>query len=161
MSAQKAKNEKRHDRIAQKERLTNMYMINFTWGIVGILAFLYIGSLYKNTSVLVHMQTINWVLTAIFAVAAVVLFVLAKTGVIKNTSRANNYGIFMGVCALFGLWLALYNKIRPVMEIVAQKLLGNSNLMVSSYWNTRIPIIAICIYLVVAFIVYAIKVTKN
>ncbi len=161
MSTQKAKNEKRQERMAHKERLTNMYMINLSWGMVGIIALLFIGSLYKSTAVIAHMQTVCWVLTAVFAVLAVVLFVLGKSGKVKNASRANNYGIFMGICAVVSLWLAFYNRIRPVMEAVAQKVLGNPNLAVSSYWNIRIPIIAICVYLVVAFIVYAVKVTRK
>lgn len=161
MSTQKTNNEKRQERFARKEKLTNWYMINLTWGVVGILALLFIGNLYRSSSMVAHMQLVNWILTAVFAVAAVVLFVLGKSGKVKNASRANNYGIFMGVCAVVSLWLALYNRIRPVMEAVAQKVLGNPNLAVYSYWNTRIPIIAICVYLVVAFVVYAVKVTKK
>lgn len=144
-----------------KEHLTNWYMLQLTWGIVGILALLFVGSLYKNVNVLLHMQTITWVITGVFALGGLVVFGLGKAKVIKNTKRANNYAIFLGVCALFGLWLALYNKIRPIIESAARAISGNEALAVNSYWNTRIPIIAIVLYLVVSFVVYTVKVLKK
>ena len=107
------------------------------------------------------MQPLMWVLTGVFAAGAAVLFALGKTGVIKNGKRANNYAIFLGVCALVGLWLALYNKLRPVMETCARAILRNPNLTVSSYWNVWLPMIAIVVYLVAAFIYFAVKVTRK
>ncbi len=146
-------------RIERKEKLTNWYMINLSWGVAGILVMLFVGSLYKNPAILVHMQTIMWVLTALFAVSAIALF--AFSGKFKNKQRAVNYSVFLGVCTLFALWLALYNTIRPIMQSVARTLLNNPNLSVYSYWNTRLPIIGICVYLVISFIVYAVKVTRK
>ncbi len=148
----------RQERAAEKERLTNMYMINLTWGVVGIIAFIMLGTCYRTVNILVHMQMVTWILTGVFAAAAIGLFAIGKA---KNKSRAVNYSIFLGVCTLCSLWLSLYNVLRPLIEKAARVVLGNPNLMVSSYWNTRLPIIGICIYLVVAFIVYAVKVTKK
>lgn len=147
------------ERVNKKEKLTNWYMINFTWGIVGIIALLFIASLYKKTAILVHMQTVNWVLTGLFAVSGIALF--AFSGKFKNKRRAVNYSIFLGICALFALWLALYNAIRPLIQSVARVVLNNPTLSVYSYWNTRIPIIAIVVYLIVSFVYYVVKVTKK
>lgn len=149
----------KQERVNKKEKLTNWYMINLTWGVVGILAMIFVASLYKNPAILVHMQTIAWVLTGLFAVSGIALY--AFSGKFNNKQRAVNYSIFLGVCALFSLWLALYNVLRPLIQSVARVVLNNPNLQVYSYWNTRLPIIGICVYLVVSFIVYAVKVTKK
>lgn len=157
----KEKMDRRRERAAYKEHLTNWYMLNFIYGVLGIIVFLILGTCYRKSSMLVHMQTFSWVMTAIFAIGAATLFALGKMGKIKNTKRAVNYSILLGVCALFSLWLALYNKIRVIMEAAARVLLRNPNLSVNSYWNTRIPIILIVAYLVVSFIVYTVKVTRK
>lgn len=143
-----------------KEHLTNWYMINLSWGILGIILLVFYGSLYKS-SVLLYMNTVSWVLTALFAVAGTALFVLGKTGVIKNQSRACNYGIFMWVCAAVALWFALFNKLRMVIESAARAITGNEALAVTSYWNYRLPIIAIVVYLVIAFIIYLVKLGRK
>ena len=70
---------------------------------MGIIALLYLGSLYRDVNTLVHMQTVTWILTGVFAVGGLVVFGVGKGGVIKNTKRADNYAIFLGVCALFAL----------------------------------------------------------
>ncbi len=149
------------EKALKKEKLTNWYMITLTWGIVGIIALLLYKNCYTTMSILPYINIINWSLTAVFALSGVALLVLSKFNVIKNSSRANNYAIFLGVCGLTTLWLALYNKLRIVIENVSRTLLNNPALNVSSYWNIRIPIIAICAYLIISFIVYVIKVTKK
>ena len=148
----------RHER---NEHLTNWYMINLCWAIAGILGLTAIYYGYRIVNTILAMQPLMWVLTGVFAAGAAVLFALGKTGVIKNGKRANNYAIFLGVCALVGLWLALYNKLRPVMETCARAILRNPNLTVSSYWNVWLPMIAIVVYLVAAFIYFAVKVTRK
>ena len=45
---------------------------------------------------------------------------------------------------------------EKVLQAVTQ-----SSMIVTSYWNTRLPIIGIVIYLVIAFIYYAVKVNKK
>lgn len=152
---------RRQEKYQRKEALTNKYMINLTLGIAGIIVLLILRAMYRNVTTLMHMQTITWVLTGLFAVGAVVLFALGKTGKIKNASRAANYAILLVICAVVALWLSMYNTLRPIMESAARVILGNPALTVTSYWNIRIPIIAIIVYLVVAFIVYAIKVTRK
>ncbi len=154
-------NEKKITKKERNEKLTNRYMVQLTWGVVGILVFIGIYRACLTPSTLVLVQPFSWVMTVIFALGAIALVVLGKTGVIKNTSSAYHYAAFSGVCAVFALWLALFNRLRVIIEDVAQTVLNNPNLMVSSYWNIRIPIILIIAYLVIAFIVFAIKVTRK
>ncbi len=148
-------------KMTQKERnekLTNWYLINLTWGITGIIVLLLISKGYNNASTILAMQPMMWAFTAIFAIAAIALFAIGKA---KNSARISNYAVFSGICGFVALWVALYNKIRPLLENVVRTVLSNPNLTVSSYWNVRIPMIAIAIYLVVSFIWFAIKVTRK
>lgn len=157
MSAVK-KNSNKYNR---KEHLTNWYMINLCWGILGILALIGVYRGYRSMSSLSYMQPLMWVFTGVFAVAAAVLFTYPKFKEVKNKKRFINYGIFMLVCTAVSLWLALYNIIRPVIEKCARTILSNPGLMVNSYWNVRIPMILIGVYLVVAFIWYVVEVNKK
>lgn len=164
MAKQKKRNSGEHiarmeNRKKESERLTNWYMINLCWGVVGIIALLVVNSGYGSNLIL-YMPTILWSLVGVFAAATLVVLGLGAKGVIANRSRANNYAILLGVCSGVSLWLALYNKIRVVMENVLKSITGNDALMVVSYWNIWIPMIAIGIYLVVAFIWYLIKLRR-
>ena len=149
------KNERLNTKAERAEKLTNWYMINLCYGVLAIIAVIILRRLYDTPSVLVYMQTVTWIATGVFVAAAVLLFALAKTGKIKNFSRARNYSIFMLGCALGSLWLSLYNRIRPVLEKAVQAVMPNR--IVSSYWNTRLLIIGIIAYLVIAFICYVVK----
>ena len=142
----------------QNDQLTNWYMINLCWGVAGLLGLFLIYQGYRNTDFILAMQPITWVLTAVFAVGGLALFVLGKT---KSSKRMTHYAIFSGVCTLVALWLALYNRIRPMLESLLRAILQNSNLIVSSYWNVWIPMIGIGIYLIASFIFFVIKVTKK
>ena len=90
----------------RNEKLTNRYMVQLTWGIVGILIFILVYRACLKPSTLVMVQPFAWVMTAVFPISAIVLTFLGKSGVIKNKSRAYNYAIFTGVCTFFALWLA-------------------------------------------------------
>ena len=158
------KKKKNNDRITRRERnehLTNWYMINLCWGIVGLFVLILIYYGYNNVKTILTMQPMMWVLTGLFAAGTVAIWILGKTGVIKNKKRADHYTIFLAVCLLAALWLALYNRIRPIMESCARTILNRPNLTVSSYWNVWLLMIAIGIYLVVAFIYYVVKVTRK
>ena len=106
-----AKSKKIRDKEQRREKLTNWYMINLSFGILAIIAVLILRQLYLMPSMLSYMQIVTWVMTGVFAAAAIVVLSLGLTGKIKNKQRAVNYSIFLGVCALGSLWLALYNKI--------------------------------------------------
>lgn len=154
---------KKKNGITRRERndkLTNWYMINLSWGVVGIIVLNLISRGYKNPGTIGIMQPLVWVLFGVLLACGIVCIALGKKGIIKNQSRAKNYAIFSFICSLVGLWLGLYNTIRPLMEKVLQAV-TQSSMIVTSYWNTRLPIIGIVIYLVVAFIYYAVKVNKK
>ena len=157
----KEKNAKKKQRLMEREqkreKLTNWYMINLSFGILAIIVVLILRQFYYKPSVLEYMPMVTWIMTGVFAAAAIVLLVLGVKGVIKNSKRAKNYAIFMGVCALGSLWLALYNKIRMYAEIGLQKITGNENLLINSHWNINLLIIGIVAYLIIAFIYYLIK----
>lgn len=154
MNAKKAARKERHDR---KEHLTNRYMLDFTYGILGIIIILIIRSLYSG-SALVYMDTAMWILFGVLVVVAAAMIIVGK---LKEHPRLKNYGILIGVCALFALWFALFNKTRMVLEAAVRAISGNAQLSVSSYWNFRIPIIAIAAYLVIGFVVYMIRVSRK
>ncbi len=149
--------ERRENRTRQKEKLTNWYMINLCWGLVGLLLLTVLYYCYKDINTLTHMPLVTWILTGVFAVAAIVIFVLGKNGVIKNSIRAKHYSAFLGICTLASLWLALYNKIRVILQAAVNALTGGRIASIGSYWNVWLLMIAIGIYLVITFIYYIIK----
>ncbi len=142
----------------RNDHLTNWYMITLCWGITGILALLAVQHGYATPSTLLYMQPILWILTGVLALLAVGLFLFAKS---KNSVRANHYGWFVGVCALVALWLALYNKLRPILESFLRNILGHPEFTLTSFWNTRIPIIGIAVYLILGLIYFVCKVVKE
>lgn len=150
----------KHQTEAYKDHITNLYMLHLTFGILGIILITFYGSLYKG-SLILHMNTISWVITGIFAVSSILLLSLGKTGKVKNTKRAYNYSILLWVCTGFGLWFSLFNKLRMVIESVLKFVTRNDALSVNSYWIYRLPIILIVAYLIVFFIVYVIKIAKK
>lgn len=154
------KNRLRAERERRRESLTNWYMINLSFGLLAIVIVLLIGNLYRVGTTVIYTQIMAWSLTGVFAAAAVLLIILAKCGVIKAKKRAYNYSIFMGVCALGALWLALYNKIRFYVEIALQKITGNAALTIGSHWNIRVIVIGIIVYLVIGFIYYIVKLSR-
>ena len=151
---------KLEERKRYKEKLTNWYMINLCWGLVALIALSVLYYCYHYPNIIVKMPIVCWIMVGTFAAAAILLFVLGKTEVIKNKSRAFNYSIFTGVCAVGSLWLALYNKLRPMFETLAMKITGEAVSTVGSYWNVWTLMILVGVYLVAAFIWYVVKLAK-
>ncbi len=141
---QNLKREKKLARKAVIDKATNRFMINLVWGIVLIIALLYMQ----------NMLITNWgvmkIPAVIFAIAAVALFVCGKVGVIKNKGRAYDYAVFTAVLTVGSLIIAYYHKIRLVV--------GTS--LDSRWWITWAPITLIIAYLVFAFIWTAITVAR-
>ena len=152
------KSNKSRENAARKEHLTNMYMIQLCLGLLGIFILTLFRNLYKNPNTLIHMQTVTWIMFGVFALVCIALIAVGKA---KKCSRCVNYGILSAVCAFFSLWLALFNKIRVILENILHSITGNEALSVNSYWNITIPIILIVAYLIIAFIVYAVKLNKK
>ncbi len=151
------KNRHLKEREDRREKLTNWYMINLSFGILAIIVLLFLRNVYYNGATIAYAQPMSWILTAVFAVGAIALFILGKSGKIKNTPRAYHYAKFLGVCGLASLWLALYNKIRYFAENALISITGNASLTISSYWNIRVLIIGIAAYLIIGFIYYIVK----
>lgn len=152
------KNNKKSNTKAYKEHLTNLYMIQLSLGILGIIVLLLFGNLYKNPKVLIHMQTVTLVMFGVFAAVCIALLLIGKA---KKCTTCSHYGILAGICSLVSLWLSLFNKARVLLENLLRGITGNELLSVSSYWNIRIPIILIAAYLVIAFIVYCVMIAKK
>ncbi len=145
---------KRREKKEKIDKLTNWYMINLSWGVVGLIALGFVESafsgLYINT-----VPTVMKVLAALFFVFAAVLFALGKTNVIKNTKRANNYAIFMAVVGLAALWIGFYAKIRNLVVGIIPSL----GYLRSEWWYACSIRYVLVAYLVVAFIVITIRTT--
>ena len=152
------KNEKRIQRKQKKERLTNQFMIQMSYGLLGIIILYAMTSLYKNVTTLPYMYYINWIIFGVFTVLAVALI---WAGAVKKSSRLKNYGCMFVGCSLVALWMSLYNNMRPVMQDIIRSITGNEALSLDSFWITRAPMVAIVVYLVIAFIVYCIRVSKK
>lgn len=141
---QNLKREKKLARKAVIDKATNRFMINLVWGIVLIIALLYM----QNTLV-INPGSMK-IPAIIFAVMAVALFVCGKIGVIKNKGRAYDYAVFTAVLTVGSLIMAYYPKIRLVV--------GTS--LDSRWWVTWAPITLVLAYLVFAFIWTAITVAR-
>lgn len=149
---------KLNKRSVRKEHLTNLYMIQLSLGLLGIVILSLFSNLYKNPKTLIHMQTVTWILFGIFTAVCIALVIIGKS---KKCSRCLNYGLLSGICAIITLWLSLFNKIRVILENVVRSVTGNEMLSISSFWNIRVPIILIIAYLVIAFIVYCVMIAKK
>ena len=58
-----AKSKKIRDKEQRREKLTNWYMINLSFGILAIIAVLILRQLYLMPSMLSYMQIVTWVMT--------------------------------------------------------------------------------------------------
>lgn len=150
----------RIEKEAKQEKLTNWYMITLSFGVLAIAVLLIFRQMYRTTSMLEYMPAVTWTMFGIFAASAVAVLALGLSGIIKNKQRAVNYTVFLGVCALGSLWLALFNRIRLLAENIIIAVSGNQNLTINSHWNINALIILTVAYLIAAFIYYIIKLYK-
>lgn len=141
---QNLKREKKLARKAKIDKATNRFMINLVWGIVLIIALLYMQN------VLVINPGIMKIPAIVFAVAAVALFVCGKLEIIKNKGRAYDYSVFTAVLTVGSLIIAYYTKIRLVVGTGLD----------SRWWVTWAPVTLIVAYLVFAFIWTAVTVAR-
>lgn len=150
-----AKREKRRAKKERIDKLTNWFMINLSWGVVGIIALGFVETAFSNPSTVLTAPTVMKWLAAVFFVLAAVLYLLGKFGVLKNKKRATDYSIFLAVLTLVSLWIGFYAPIRNFVIAIIPAL---KNLRSEWWyaWSLRYILIA---YLVVAFIVVAIKTT--
>lgn len=136
---------------AKQDKLTNWFMLNIVYIIVGYIILHFIEKGYNSTETILYMNTICWSVFGVFLAIAAILFGL-YFGVFKTKKRIKNYGILMSVLSLCGLYLALYNKIRlGVMAVIPSFGTVNSNFRI---WSLMF---ALGIYAVISLVWYCIK----
>ncbi len=153
-SAKTNQNLKRARKIEKRatiDKATNWFMINLSWGILAII----ILSGIQN-KIMVNPKS-AFIPAIIFAVLAVGLYVCSKAiKALKNPKRFFNYSIFSVVIAVVSLYIGLYPQIRNFAGGLFPSLLD----LDSRIWLTRGPITLIGVYLLVAFVLTAIKIAK-
>lgn len=155
-SNQELKREKRRERQISADKATNRYMINLSWGIVGIVVLRIIEAGFGSADTILQMPTIMKVFAVIFVLLAVALFACGKTGVLKNTQRSYNYALFSLVAAFLSAWIGYYAKIR----LVIGKLIPFLYNIDSRWWFSWGPIIGIVVYLVLGLIWTAVRISQ-
>ena len=144
MVENKNKQEVKRQKTAARERLTNWYMINMTFGFVGIIVLQFIGNGYSMMRFWPGTQTL--MMDMILRIAAGVFFLLgaalfkfwfyskprgglSKISVVKrandwvirimankNKSRFFNYAIFSWVVAAVALFISLFAQVRLLLQ---------------------------------------------
>ena len=149
------KREKRREKRERIDKLTNWFMINLSWGVLGLIVLRFVESAYSNVSTVLTAPIVVRILAAVFLICGAVVFGISKSGKIKNVGRAKNYSIFLGVLTLISLWLGFWVQIRNVVIAVIPAL---SSLRSEWWyvWSLRYLLVA---YLVVAFVVVTVKTT--
>ena len=155
-SEQEIKREAKREKRNVIDKLTNRYMINLCWGILGIVLLRFVESGYSSSDTILIMPVIMKSLAGAFAVFAIALFALGKTSVIKNTSRAYNYALFCGVLTLIALWIAFYAQVRLVFGKMFPAVLA----LDSRWWISWGIIVLLVAYLIISLIFTAFKIRK-
>ena len=148
----------KHER---KEQLTNMYMIQMTYGIVGVILLRYIqaGYSWADRGTAPWDKIMPFLMNSallLFAAGAGVLALLLALGKMKNVSRTKNYVVFLSALALVTMWIKYYNAFRIQLWNLILKVFPKV------YQNAdfgRFYILMYCVgvYLVIGFIVYSVK----
>lgn len=147
-SNQEIKREKRREKRETIDRLTNGYMINLAWGILGIVALRFVESGYASANTILVMPVVMKTLAAVFAIIAIGLFVLGSVKTIRNHRRITNYAFFSVTVALVSLWIGFFQNVR----LVAVKLVPALYTIDSRWWISWGPIVALVVYLIIALI---------
>lgn len=148
---QNVKRIRKMEKRATIDKATNWFMINLAWGILAII----ILSGIQN-KLLINPKA-AFTPTIIFAVLAVGLYVCSKAiKALKNPKRFFNYAVFSLVIAVVSLYIGLFPQIRNIAGTLFPSILN----LDSRVWITRGPITLIAVYLVVAFVLTAIKIAK-
>ena len=148
------KRENRRAKRAKIDKLTNWFMINLSWGVLCFIILSYVENLFGSASTVLTAPLAMKITGLVLAVGAVAIFLLGKLGIIKNTKRAYNYAIFVGIAALSALWIGFYAVIRSaVIGIIPA--LGTLRSEWWYAWGFRYLIAA---YLVASFVVVTVKI---
>ncbi len=163
---QALKKQRKLEKKAKVDKITNWFMINLAWGIFGFIILRYMHNplmtdwddfVTGDKGPVKTTLTVLAVIVGIVAVALIVLrFVMNKKDIkfFKNKSRVLNYGIFLAVVALVLAYLGSWNLVRLFM-VDMLPFLGKLD---TSFWISGGLSYAIGIYLAVAFIYTAVRV---
>ncbi len=151
---QELKREKKRLKREQIDKTTNGYMIKLAWGILVIILLRFVESGYTSVDTVLQMPTTMKIFAAIFALAAVGLFICGAKNVLKKKEAFTGYGIFACVMALGSLWIGFYANVRNLLGASMPAILNID----SRWWISRGPIVIVIAYLAVELIWTAIKV---
>jgi len=169
---QNLKKQKKMEKKAKVDKLTNWIMINLAWGVAGFLALRYISNPlmtdYDET-----FRSALGIVAIIFGVVALLLLgwgLLTKYGVIKSkpeskptfakavkaSKRFVHYGFFTAVVAIVVYYLSIYHKVRIfVLDLIPA--LRGTFFENQEWWTTNGLTYALVAYMVVIFVYGAIK----
>ena len=158
LEAIKNKQERNRQKNAAKERLTNQYMINLTWGFVGVIVLQLLGNVYNGWGI-TNANAMDWTMRIIGIVFALgggaLCYFWFRSD--KERSRFMNYAIFSWVIAGIALFLSFFRQIR--MLLVDWGIL-------SVFW-VQVPqrfiwafMAGIALWLIVALVIYIVKYRK-
>ena len=175
------KKQRKAEKKAKVDKITNWFMINLAWGVFGFIILRYMSnSLMMDydpvTGEMDGFKNLLGKFSIIFGIIAIVLLVwgiLTKFNVIKcgsnakkcvkklfsNPQRFINYGIFTAVLTLVLYYLSIYNKVRYYAIMNYPSWVGpETSFYAQEFWTTGGLSYAIGIYLLGAFIYTAIRV---
>ncbi len=156
---QELKKQKKAEKRAKVDKITNWFMINLAWGIFSFIILRYLQNPimtdYDNT-----VRNVLGILGIIIGVAAVALFAIRATlnykelKFVKNKNRVLNYGIFTAIVAIVLVYLKFYTNVRNVVVAI----LPFTQSFHTNFWITNGLSYAIWGYLLIAFIYTAVKI---
>lgn len=162
------KRRKRTEKMAASERLTNGFMLCLTYGLGGIVLLEIVRRHYLmylnqfNMNALGFASKFCIVLGVLFAVGAAVMAVLGAVKKI-NCGKSVCYTVFFAVSSVLSFFLSYDVRVPISAKMLASKeywggldFLANLNLAQDAKW-VEYGVVA---FLVVAFIVYAIRLAK-
>ncbi len=155
-SNQEIKKERRREKNVKIDKITNMYMIHLAWGILAIVLLRAVEAGYASADTILIMPTVMRSVAALFAIGAAALAVCAKTGILKNRSRAYGYAIFLGIGAVVSLCIGFFAKIRMFAVGIIPALSGTD----SRWWISWGWVTLIVVYLVLALIWTAVSAAR-
>jgi len=154
----KNKQEQRRVKNAARERLTNWYMINMSWGFLGVILLQLVLNGYNritfvpNTHILM-IDFVLWIVAGLLFLGGAILFFLWFKGGREN-SRFLNYSIFTWVCSLVALCISFYAQIRNTLIRMGIPM------NIHSHWRVWFFMVLIGVWLIVALVIYFIKLRK-
>ncbi len=151
---QEIKRENKRQKRQKIDKITNLYMINFAWGIFIIILLRFVETGYSSSSTILKMPIIMKTFAAVFAAASIGLLVCGKMNIKNKKDKFYNYFWLLIVMAAASLCIGFYSNIRNLFLNVSPAL---SNLD-SRWWISRGFIVAIAAYLVITLIITAVKV---